>query len=110
MDTQHTAITLQRSKQQASQYSSISKSEREKNLDEKKEYYKTRLLEAMHAKKQNEIKEYLQKVLQARAEQMAIKLEDEAGNFNQKKLPDELEAYYKDAYRLLKHFHVFLEP
>jgi len=104
-DTLHTATQLKRARQQTVHRSNFPKAVREKNVQEKMNHYKTKMKEAVQINDTANIKNLYHKLIEIRAEQLALRIEDDNGIMtrDQSTLEKEMKNYYTDCYRLQIH-------
>lgn len=106
-----TAASLLRSKQQTVHQSKFPKEIREKRVKEKMNHYKAELKKAVSEKSKENIKKFLQKLYETRAEQFVLHLQDENGSplTDTTILEREMTDYYSECYKLQLSFQVFLD-
>lgn len=111
LNEQQTAASLLRAKQQTVYRSQFPKEVREKQIKEKLNHYKEELKKAVSQKSQENIKKFLQKLYETRAEQFILRMQDDNGSLIEDTsiLEREMTAYYRECYELQLSFQIFLD-
>ncbi len=96
------AIQLQKSKHNTMRPALLSKQNKQERMNEKMDYYKAQLQNAIVQKQADSVQQFFQKLITVRAEQFAFNIQTDPGKMSDEKshIEKELKQYYQDCYAL----------